>query len=158
MLAATGIWVRVIDLFFGPPGSGTGPAVWFIMSVITMCTTKLRYSIPRFGFMAFCLLWGGATIGAGMAAGEIAALTTAETAEAAPNAVLDDPEPYVSQKGRFRFRFPGKPEVSDQKTNSASGPLIIHVTSHVDPKGTNYVVTYLDLDPAGVRAKAGDDP
>ncbi len=118
-----------------------------------MCTTRLWNSIPRFGLMAFCLLWASAGAGHDLAAGANEAVAAAATAQAAPKTAVADPEPFVSEKGRFRFRFPGKPQESDQKTDSAKGPIIIHATVYVDPKGTNYVVTYLDLDPVGARAK-----
>ena len=65
----------------------------------------------------------------------------------------EDVEPYISQEGKFRFQFPGEPEVSDQKTTTVTGPLVIHATTYIDTKGTNYVVTYFDLDPAGVKAQ-----
>jgi len=63
----------------------------FILRDITMATTKPWYSIPRFGLMAFCLLWAGVGIGAGVAAVRSEAFEAAETAEAASNAVVDEP-------------------------------------------------------------------
>jgi hypothetical protein len=122
------------------------------MSDITMCKTRLWYSIPCFGLLAFCLLWGGAGIGNGVTASGSEALVAPETAEASLNAVLDDPEPYVSQQGKFRFLFPGKPEVFDQK----AGDRVVHTLVHVDSMGTEYAVTYTDLEPATVRGKDPD--
>ncbi len=45
---------------------------------------------------------------------------------AATNAEFADPEPFVSQPGRFRFLFPGEPALGEQK----AGTLLIHILTY----------------------------
>ena len=112
-----------------------------------MSTRALSHAIRGFGLMAFCLLSGGAWIGSAAARGSDTLLAEL-TAAAAPSAALDDPEPYVSEKGKFRFRFPGEPKLTEQK----NGAVLIHSAMHIDSNGTTYGVTYTDLKPAPGRA------
>jgi hypothetical protein len=100
---------------------------------INMQTNRLWHSIAWFGFTASCFLGGGPATEAG----------------AATNAEFADPDPFVSTAGRFRFRFPGEPAVSEVK----SGTLTIPATTYLDANRTEYAVMYFDLDPATVKGK-----
>jgi hypothetical protein len=99
------------------------PIIPFNKSGITMRTTKLWFLTLSLGLTASCLLWGGRGIGA-------TETTVRSEALAARPAELDDTEPLVSQKGRFRFPFPAKPQEMDQKIDTATGPSVIHSALH----------------------------
>jgi hypothetical protein len=107
-------------------------------SRITMRTTKLWFLTVSLGLTASCLVWGGRGIGA-------PETTVGSEALAALPAELDDTEPFVSQKGRFRFPFPAKPQEMDQKIETATGPLVIHSALHEAADGTVYAVSYFDI-------------
>jgi hypothetical protein len=98
-----------------------------------MSKARLSRPLQAFGFLVLCL---AASSGIGDCFTE---------AFAAPDA--DPPEPYVSKEGRFRIRLPGKPKVADQKVNTSSGPLVIHMARYDTPGGTSYGVSYFDLAP-----------
>ena len=113
--------------------SGTVMINSFNIDGVNMHTHRLWHSVACFGFTASCLFWGGPAIEAG-------AVTIAEFA---------DPEPFVSQAGRFRFQFLGEPAESDMK----AGDMTIHTTTYVDANRTEYAVLYSDLGPAIVKGK-----
>jgi hypothetical protein len=118
-----------------------------------MSRIRLLHSITSSGFLAFCLLGVGADMGVGVGA---VGNEAPAAAEAASNALVEDPEPFVSQPGRFRFRFPGKPQLAEQTSNTPSGPLVMHNVLYEAPEGTVYAISYADLSAASVRA-AGPD-
>jgi hypothetical protein len=103
-----------------------------------MRTTKLCYASVSLGLTVLWLVWGGGDRSARAALGSEGFIVDAATE-------LDESDPFVSPKGRFRIRFPGVPRESDQKVNTTSGPLVIHTTSHSASDGSEYVVAYFDL-------------
>jgi hypothetical protein len=104
---------------------------------------KLCYSCVSLGLTVLWLVWGGGDSSAGAAFGREALVVDAA-------AELDEPEPYVSPKGRFRFRFPGKPVETETKADTNIGPMVTYTTVSTGPAGGLYAVGYFDITmPAG---------
>jgi hypothetical protein len=105
---------------------------------------------------------GSASLGFGLIGGlGGAAGPVADAASAAPAAGEaarpDEPSPYVSPEGGYRFRFPAKPKLAEQTGQAPGGSMTIHVATCESPDGnTAYLVTYFDPPAADVKAAGRD--
>src|SRR5579885_1480755 len=136
----------------GPEGSGPTAA---ILRILERGNGMSRMSV-------WPSIIGSASLGFGLFGGlgpfrgpaEAAALAASG---AAARATLDEPEPYVSPEGGYRFRFPAEPKLAERTDKTPSGPVVIHAAACESPDGsTAYLVTYFDVPPKDVKA-AGPD-
>jgi hypothetical protein len=78
-----------------------------------------------------------------MRAAAVLTLLLAVVAQAQPTGVDVSPS-----GGRFKVRFPGKPEEKSQKAKTPLGELTVYTATYATPDGGVYLVSHVDYPPA----------